>query len=146
MDPWQASPVSLVDRQMKTKKKGHWFPPKGETPPCFQRNMRNVCPYCGKNATTIIEKRIFKGADFTLDVGRRRRKCKECGERWNTFEIHGKFWKVIKKLAKELKKQEEQRGREGTKAVKARENEAEGIRRTVRKIEGSLSGGGLPDV
>lgn len=48
---------------------------------CFGGWYAMICPFCSNDGTRVLETR-----DTAPDVTRRRRECKDCGERFTTYE------------------------------------------------------------
>lgn len=60
------------------------------------------CPNCGSNKSFVIDvrQRRFCSGYFP----HRRRECRDCGYRWNTIEVHEKYFDIemLKKICNKM--------------------------------------------
>ena len=61
-----------------------------------------ACPSCVQGAAETKDSRSERQGDIW--VVRRRKRCKSCGHRWNTYEVHGDLFDAadLPELAGEL--------------------------------------------
>ena len=106
-------------------------PEKGMVPENFKNPKRHRCPMCLHVGGLLTDKRNAYGEDDPLmDYSRRRRGCKKCGHRWSTVEVHARFYDLMKRVGRELKKREKNHT-----PGRAQADQREKLREAVRKIE-----------
>jgi len=76
---------------------------KCEVKNCIRGRLGMPCPEC-KGRSKMVTSRPAKRTDGEpIGYQRRRRRCVECGHRWNTCEIYAKDYKTIKKAERNMK-------------------------------------------
>lgn len=63
------------------------------------RNDVRICPYCGiEGYVRIVDCQMKEDLPWLY----RRRECKQCKQRWGTYEIHCEELKTVRKLSEKL--------------------------------------------